>query len=90
MCSSDLNPVRVFMPPGQRAYLARLRCADGSLPRGINRIGSFGGGPFGTVLDGYSLACGGKAFTIFMDMYHRDYMEKRPVPGFIFEGGTRT
>src|SRR4051812_17205040 len=27
------NPIRVAGPEGERAYLARLRCADGAMPR---------------------------------------------------------
>src|SRR5581483_12018091 len=44
------NPIRVAGPEGERAYLGRLRCADGSIPRvGAQRPG--GTGAFGNVLD---------------------------------------
>src|SRR5215217_6682079 len=38
---SQENPVRAEMPPGQRDYLARLRCSDGRAPL-FEREGSFG------------------------------------------------
>ena len=75
------NPVRVYRPTGQRVYLSRLTCADGSAPT-FSRIGSFGLGPYGTIVDAYNVACGASASRVFMDMYHPDYVERRPVPGF--------
>ena len=75
------NPVRCNGPRGERAYLSRLRCADGKAPA-FNRIGSFGKGPYGHILDGYNVKCEDKdAVTVFMDMYH-EHVEKEPVPGF--------
>jgi hypothetical protein len=75
------NPVRCSGPRGERAYLNRLRCADGKAPK-FYRIGSFGEGPYGNILDGYSVKCGeADAVTIFMDMYH-DHVEREAVPGF--------
>lgn len=68
-------------PPGERAYLSRLRCSDGKAPK-FNRIGSFGEGPHGHILDGYNVKCEEKdPVTVFMDMYH-DHIEKEAVPGF--------
>ena len=81
---SKQNPVRVTMPAGERAYLARLRCSDGRPPQ-FERMGSFGAGPYGNILDGYTVDCGAAApgkVEIFMDMYHGGYAETRPVPGF--------
>lgn len=78
------NPVRADMPPGQWAYLRRLRCADGSVPVGVERVGSFGPGPYTSIVDGYRLVCEGRERRIFMDMYHPGYVEKRPVPGLRF------
>jgi hypothetical protein len=78
------NPVRADRPPGQRAYLARLRCPDGSVPVGIERVGSFGPGPYTSIVDGYRLVCDGRERRIFMDMYHPGYVERRPVPGLRF------
>lgn len=81
---SQANPVRAEFPPGQRAYLARLRCSDGTAPR-FERMGSMGTGVYGNIIDGYSVDCGGAApgrVEVYMDMYHAGYVEDRPVPGF--------
>ncbi len=79
---TQTNPVRCDDPKGERQYLNRLRCADNNRPV-YSRIGSFGIGPYGNILDGYSVKCEGKdEVTIFMDMYHEDYVEKEAVPGF--------
>ena len=76
------NPVRASMPAGERAYLARLRCADGLAPEYV-RQGSLGIGPFGNIVDGYSVTCAGKEMkTVVMDMYHSNFVEDRAVPGF--------
>lgn len=80
---SEKNPVRANMPPGQRAYLERLRCSDGNAPA-FERRGSVGTGPYGKIMDVYELKClTGQPATasIYMDMYH-DHVEDRPVPGF--------
>jgi len=75
------NPVRADMPAGERAYLHRLRCGDGTAPA-FSRIGSYGTGVYGYVLDGYRLNCAGAApVTLFMDMYH-DHQETMAPPGF--------
>lgn len=81
---SERNPVRVNMPVGEHAYLARLRCSDGSAPK-FERGGSVGTGPYGTIMDVYRVRCltGQPAeSSVYMDMYHGDYVENRPVPGF--------
>lgn len=79
---SKKNPVRCFMPGGEREYLRRLRCPDGKPPV-FNRMGSFGSGPYGTIIDGYKVECASTpAATVFMDMYHKKFMELKPVPGF--------
>ena len=79
---SEKNPVRAAMPAGQRAYLARLRCADGSAPR-YERGGSLGLGPYGNIVDGYNVTCeGADPLWVVMDMYHAGYVEDRPLPGF--------
>ena len=78
------NPVRVGGPTGERAYIARLRCADGTLPR-VGRRGSAGVGAFGTIVDAYPLDCGDAApgrTTLVMDMYHEEHAEDRAPPGF--------
>ena len=82
------NPVRVNMPKGQHAYLRRLRCADNAAPT-FERIGSFGPGVFGSIIDGYRVLCAGGAEpgerTIYMDMYHPDHVETAAPPGFAFK-----
>lgn len=78
------NPVRVGGPEGQRAYLARLRCADGSAPR-IGAKGSAGVGAFGSIVDSFPLDCGSAApgrTSLVMDMYHSEHREERAPPGF--------
>ncbi len=70
------------MPPGEREYLMRLRCPGGDEPE-FERVGSFGRGPNGTIIDGYDVRCkDGSKSMVFMDMYHRGYREKSAVPGF--------
>jgi|GEM_PF-6583295 len=79
---AQTNPVRCYDPKGERQYLNRLRCPDKNPPV-YSRIGSFGIGPYGNILDGYSVKCEDKEeVTIFMDMYHEGYVEKAAVPGF--------
>lgn len=78
------NPVRVNMPDGQRSYLRRLRCANGA-PPDFSRSGSAGPGPFGSIVDAYSVTCRGSEpaqSVIFMDMYHPTHDETRAPPGF--------
>jgi hypothetical protein len=78
------NPVRAEMPLGQRAYLQRLRCGDGRAPS-FSRIGNFGIGIYGNIIDGYRVDCASAApgrVEIYMDMYHRGHVEDRAVPGF--------
>ena len=80
---SEANPVRASMPPGERAYIARLRCSDGQAPEILGR-GSTGTGPFGNILDLYNVRCAaGTPATakIYIDMYH-DHVETQAVPGF--------
>lgn len=78
------NPVRVGGPEGQRAYMARLRCADGTSPR-VSLRQSAGVGAFGTIVDAYTLDCGEAepgSFRLVMDMYHDGYREDRAPTGF--------
>lgn len=81
------NPVRADMPGGQRAYLNRLRCADGKRPAYF-RIGSFGRGVYDRIIDGYEVTCDGSTpekSMIFMDMYHPGHKEPAAVEGFTIE-----
>lgn len=78
------NPVRVGGPEGERAYIARLRCADGSAPR-VGARGDAGVGAFGSVVDVYPLDCGTGApgrVDLVMDKYHEEHREDRAPPGF--------
>ena len=77
---SATNPVRVLMPEGEREYLHRLRCPNGSPPE-FERNGSGDIGPYGRILDFYSVKCGTVTTTVMMDMYHC-IEEQRPLPGF--------
>jgi hypothetical protein len=81
------NPVRVGGPEGERAYLARLRCGDGSSPS-IGTKGSAGIGAFGSLVDAYPLDCGAAApgkISLVMDMYHSEHREERAPPGLRLE-----
>jgi hypothetical protein len=82
------NPVRVSRPQGQRAYLARLRCADGKVPA-FERAGNLGPGVFGNIVDLYVVECAGSepaSSEVVMDMYHLGRTEDRAVPGFTIAG----
>jgi hypothetical protein len=78
------NPIRVAGPDGENAYLARLRCADGSVPKIVAKAP---GGPdaYGSMVDMVSLDCGvaspGKR-TLAIDVYHEENVERRPPAGF--------
>lgn len=84
---SAANPVRVGGPLGERAYLARLRCGDGSLPKvGARAAGSVGG--FGSATQVYPLDCGAAApgrASIAFDIYHEEHVENRAPAGFRIE-----
>ena len=78
------NPVRVGGPEGEQAYLARLRCADGSSPR-IGSREDAGVDSFGTVARAYPLACGASGARIVFDIYHEEHVEDRAPPGFTIQ-----
>ncbi|HEY6916389.1 MAG TPA: hypothetical protein VI381_01990 [Allosphingosinicella sp.] len=77
------NPVRVGGPEGESAYVARLRCAEGSKPE-IGQRAPAGIGAYGTIVDRFPLDCKaaapGKA-EIVMDMYHEEHVETNAPPG---------
>ena len=79
---SKERPVRAFMPAGEREYIMRLRCPGGNEPL-FERVGSFGRGPYGNIIDGYSLKCGDAESILYIDMYHQSYREQETIPGFI-------
>jgi hypothetical protein len=82
------NPVRAAGPEGERAYLARLRCADGRKP-GIFARGQGGIGAYGSLVDLFALDCGAAVpgrVEIAMDAYQEEHQETRAPSGFAIEG----
>lgn len=78
---SEGNPVRVKGVHGQWDYLARLRCANGRAPE-FERAGSVGLGPYGKIVDLYTVHCeNGPVRQVVMDLYHC-VEETRPIEGF--------
>jgi hypothetical protein len=78
------NPVRVGGPEGARAYMARLRCANGSRPA-IGSRSSAGVGPYGTLTERYVLDCGDFApgrVTLYFDFYHEEHVEREAAGNF--------
>lgn len=81
------NPVRVGGPQGARAYIARLRCADGSRPR-VGARGTGAVGAYGTLTELYPLDCGAAApgrVSLAFDFYHEEHVETQPAPGFALD-----
>jgi hypothetical protein len=81
------NPVRVGGPEGERAYLARLRCAGGARPS-IGQRRSGGIGAYGTLTDMFILDCGAPApgrYDLVFDMYHAEHREAAAPPGFAID-----
>lgn len=81
------NPIRVNGPQGEHDYISRLVCMNGEPVSSWERLGSGDDGPYGFILDIYSVICdtnnGVVKKTLFMDMYHGDNVEIRPADGFI-------
>jgi len=79
---SQENPIRVAGPDGERAYLARLRCADGAAAR-IGARHDAGIGPYGSVVGAYDVGCAGsEGGRIVFDMYEEEHQETRAPSGF--------
>ena len=78
------NPVRVGGPEGELAYLARLRCADGSSPR-VGSQEDAGVDAFGSVARAYQLTCGGRVTRVVFDIYHEEHVEGAAPPGFTIQ-----
>lgn len=78
---SEDNPVRSHGPTGQRRYLARLECLDGTSPS-IKRVGSHGDGVYGFHVDEVEILCGERRSLVFIDLYHPGHVERSPIPGF--------
>lgn len=78
------NPIRVAGPEGERAYLARLRCADGRAPA-IGARAPAGVGAYGSLVDSYPLDCGAAApgkVSLVLDKYHEEHPEQGAPSGF--------
>jgi hypothetical protein len=73
-------------PQAERDYLDTLRDDDGK-PVRYNRIGSFGAGPDGHIIDGYNVETStGKKFLIYIDMYHPENDPvKQPAPAGLWK-----
>jgi hypothetical protein len=81
---SIANPVRSAGPEGERAYLSRLRCADGKIP-GIYPRGKGGIGAYGSLVDLFALDCGAASpgrVEVAMDAYQEEHVETRALAGF--------
>ena len=78
------NPIRVAGPEGERAYLARLRCADGRAPA-IGARTAAGIGAYGSLVDAYAVDCGPAApgkVSLVLDKYHEEHPEQGAPDGF--------
>jgi hypothetical protein len=75
------NPIRVGGPEGERAYLFRLRCADGGVPR-IGARGDGGVDAYGTLAAVYPVTCAAGTVQLHFDMYHEEHVENRAPAGF--------
>ena len=81
------NPIRVGGPDGERAYLARLRCSDGSAPR-IGARQPAGVAAFGSVASLYAIDCGAAGSReLVLDRYHAEHAEERAPAGFTVAPG---
>ena len=78
------NPIRVAGPEGTKAYLAGLKCADGSAPTiGTKKAGGIGA--YGSLVDLYPVDCGSAApgkLDLMVDIYHEENVERRAPAGF--------
>ncbi len=79
---SASNPIKADGPQGQRDYLKRLICPDGRAVKSFSRVGSVGISPYGFMMDLYDVKCKNKTYSVYIDMYHPDYIENIPVDGF--------
>lgn len=81
------NPVRTAGPDGAQAYLARLRCSDGSRPR-LSAPRPAGVDTYGSLVDLYPVDCGtaapGRA-DLVVDIYQEEHVETGAPAGFRIE-----
>lgn len=70
----------------QGTYLRTLRDEAGE-PVKFKRVGSFGTGPYGNVLDGFEVTTStGRKVLLYIDMYHEDSdPRKQPAPHGLFK-----
>lgn len=79
---SRQNPLVCAGRPDELAYLGRLRCADGSVPR-AQRTANTPVGPYGGTLDRYRVRCVRQNWEtlVYFDRRHRPLGEKEPPEG---------
>ncbi|HEY5711054.1 MAG TPA: hypothetical protein VIT38_04090 [Allosphingosinicella sp.] len=75
------NPIRVAGPEGERAYLAHLRCSDGTTIR-VGGRREAGVGAYGSVVAAYDVACGAATGRLVFDMYQAENVETRAPAGY--------
>ena len=79
---SETNPIRCHEPNGERAYLGRLIDENGDRIKTLARF-STDLSPYGNIMDVYMYEnADGERKSVYMDMYHPDFVDNRPVPGF--------
>ncbi len=73
-------------PEAEREYFSKLRDSEGR-PVKFERLGSFGGGKDGHILDGYEVVSqDGKKVILYIDMYHfKNPPKKQPAPKGFFK-----
>ena len=77
------NPIRVAGPEGERAYLFRLRCAEGGSPR-VGQRGDGGVDAYGTLAGVYPVTCAAGTVELNFDMYQEEHVEQGAPAGFTF------
>ena len=75
------NPIGVAGPEGERAYLYRLRCADGAVPR-VGQRSDGGIDVYGTLAGVYPVTCAAGTAQLHFDMYQEEHVEVRAPAGF--------
>lgn len=81
------RPVRAHGPDGEHAYLRRLRCENNAAPSYRRAAYTRFASPYGFPMDIYEFKCGELVIKVYMDMYHKGFVEQEPVPGLkLLEG----
>jgi hypothetical protein len=76
------NPVRADGPAGERAYMQRLRCANGTVIDEKRRVGAAGVGPYTTMVSVWEVECYGELHVVHIDGAHPGHVERRAARGF--------